>query len=260
MAKINENEVKEALYTSLKELGLSDLEIDLYTISLTLGSSQISTIAEHLQISRPNVYKVIKSLEKHGLAKFSEKTKYSRDFIVESPATVLKKVRNKKELISRLDNEIVSHLPDLLAAYHQGGKETKIKIIQGKDQYLKIFVQILEESQKEISFFGSAQDFIGFISWEEERNWIKRRIKKQIFMRSLILPGEDANTLKISDKDQMRETRMIKTQSPFNTSFHLFANKMIIWQPKVPLAVLIEDNNIISMFKSVFDSLWETSE
>jgi hypothetical protein len=43
------------------------------------------------------------------------------------------------------------------------------------------------------------------------------------------------------------------------TSFQLFANKVIIWQPKAPVAILIEDQYVIAMLKSIFDKLWEVS-
>lgn len=256
----NQPGMEESLYTSLKELGLTDLETNLYIISLALGPSPISAIAKRIKISRPNVYKIIKTLENRGLAKFSEKEKYARTFMVEPPTVILEKIRTKKEAMEKLDHQFVGDLPDLLAMYQQGGKETKIKIIRDKEQYLKIFNQILEETKDTMEFFGSAQDFIDFISWEEEKKWIKRRIKKGLLIRSLILPGSNAETLKSTDTDQMRETRILKTKNSFVASFQLFANKMAVWQPKAPLVVLIEDNYIIEMFKTMFYLLWENSK
>jgi sugar-specific transcriptional regulator TrmB len=260
MDKTKQKEVQNLLYTSLKELDLTDLEINLYSISLLIGPSPISVIAKHLNISRPNVYKIIKTLENHSLAKFSEKGKYSRTFMVESPTVILNRIRAKKETLGLIDHQIVNQLPDLLALYQQGGKETQIKIIQGKEQYLKIFKQSVEESKQAMEFLGSAKDFIGFISWQEENNWIKKRIKKGLLIRSLILPSVDADTLKSTDDKQLRETRILATQTPFVTSFQLFANKIIIWQPKAPLAVLIEDRYIVDMFKTMFYCLWDISK
>lgn len=261
MNKNKQTEVKESLYTSLKELGLTELEINLYSVSLTLGPSPISEIAKNLQISRPNVYKIIKTLEKHGLAKFSEKGKFARTFMVESPTLILEKIREKKELLGKIDYDIVNNLPNLLSLYQQGGKETKIKIFQGKEQYLKTHNQILEETGKQIEFFGSTEDYFNFfISLKIENTWMKKRIKKGVFVRSLVLPSQDTKTLKSNDNQQLRETRILNTPNLFNTSFQLFANKMMIWQPKTPLAVLIEDEYIVTMFRSMFYMLWEVSK
>lgn len=49
----------------------------------------------------------------------------------------------------------------------------------------------------------------------------------------------------------------INAPIPFQTAFQLFGNKVIIWQPKAPLAVLIEDEYIVQMLKSIFFIMWE---
>ena len=103
------------VYTSLKELGLTDYEANLYIISVKLGPTPIKKLAEILQISRPNVYKVIKGLEKYGLTKFSDKEKFSRNFIVEPPTIVLEKLREKREKLAEIDRNYTVNLPELLA-------------------------------------------------------------------------------------------------------------------------------------------------
>ncbi|MDD2935092.1 MAG: helix-turn-helix domain-containing protein [Candidatus Pacebacteria bacterium] len=257
----NQNEVIKDLYTALKELSLTDLEIGLYTISLSLGPSPIKTIAEHMNISRPNVYKVIEGLEKHGLAQFSSRKKYTRDFSVEAPTKVLELLRKKKEKQSNIEFELMSAMPDLLAQYQQSDRPTKIKAYSTPEEFLKIFHQILDEAKDEICFFGSAQDFLGFISWDEEKKWIKKRTKKGLFIKSLLLPSEDTDTVRArGDKKELRETRIFHSPAPFVTSFQLFANKAIIWQPKATLAILIEDEYIVTMLKIIFDKLWEISK
>jgi HTH-type transcriptional regulator, sugar sensing transcriptional regulator len=257
---MEQSEMHKNLYNSLKEIGLTDLEANLYVVSLSLGPSSIVNIAKHLGISRPNVYKVIVGLEKQGLAKFSDRAKFTRKFTVESPTVVLEIIRKKREAIAGMDHEIVSILPDLLTKYHQGESLTRINILQGKEQFLKIFNQSLEEESKEIMYFGAAHEFIGFISWAAEKDWIKRRLKKNISLKALLLPSEDANTLKQKDEEELRETRILKGAWPFVTSFQLFANKVVIWQPKAPLAALIEDQYIVEMLKSMFEFMWAKSE
>lgn len=257
---MEQNKLKKSLYRGLKELGLSESEINLYSVSLELGQTSIVNIARHMGISRPNVYKVIAGLESRGLAKFSDMGKYARSFLVESPAAVLEMIRKKREAMSEIDHNFVSALPDLVTKYHQGQTPTKVKVLEGKEQFLKIFKQSLEEEKKEILFFGATEDFISFISWAEERKWIAKRVRKKIFVRVLTLPGKGgAEILRPQDKEEMRETRILKGAWPFLTSFQLFANKLVIWQPKTPLAVLIEDQYIVEMIKSMFDLIWEHS-
>lgn len=256
----SDTEMKQNLYTSLKELGLTESEANLYTTSLTLGPSTITALADHLSMPRPNVYKVIAGLEMYGLAKFSERKKHTRTFVVESPTVVLEKLRKKREAVASLDHTLVGAMPDLLALYHQGETPTKVKIFQGEDQWMKLFFQVLDETKDTISFFGSADAFIDMISWETEKKWIKKRVKKGIHINVLLTPGKDAQTLKETDEGQMRTTRFFRGKIPFVTGFMLYANKVIIWQPKAPLAVLIEDEYIVQMLRSVFETLWNASK
>ncbi|MEF3691968.1 MAG: helix-turn-helix domain-containing protein [Candidatus Moraniibacteriota bacterium] len=250
----------QSLYNPLKELGLSELEVNTYIISLKLGPSTISNIAKNLHIARPNVYKVIRELERRGLAKFSSKKSYARNFVVESPAAVLEKFRQKKKEDQLKESELVAAMPSLITNYQQGLLPSKINIYQGKEDFKKIFFNILEEADKKIWFCGSAQDFIGFVSWSDEKRWIKQRMKKGLFINSLLLPSEDAYNLNKADKDEMREIRIMKGFYPFSSSFQLFANKVIFWQPAAPLAIVIEDKYLVEMMVSIFDNLWEKAK
>ncbi len=253
---LSKNELKEILYDSLKKLGLTENEIALYLLSLSLGPTTITMLAEHMAIPRPNVYKVIEGLEKQGLAYFSQRKKYTRTFMVESPRVVRDLLKKKKHELAQCDQKIVSSLPELLTLYKQGELPTSIRILQGKEQFLQLFFQIIEEEKCESQFCGSVQDFIGFISWQEEREWIQRRMQKGIKIRALLLPSEDAQVLQSTDEKELRETRILDSVQPFTTSFQLFANKIILWQPKAPLAVLIEDEYITQMFRSIFEKMW----
>lgn len=245
------------LYTSLDELGLSDVEKRVYVASLSLGPSPISALAEHVGIARPNVYKIIDSLKELGLAAQEGREKYTRTFMVEPPTVVLELLRKKKEALSETDIGLSGSMPDLLALYHQGEGGTKIKVLKGKEQYVKVFQQSVEEEKHEIQFCGSAGDFINFISWDVENAWIRERLKRNVHIKVLILPGETARALKERDKEELRETRILKSGEQFKSSFMLYGNKLVFWQPEAPLAVLVEDQYIVQMMREMFRLLWK---
>ena len=253
---ISQSEVRENLYTSLKELGLTESESNLYITSLSLGPTTIASLAENLNIPRPNVYKIIAELEVYGLAKFSERKRYLRTFMVEPPTAVLEQLRKKREAMGTLDQTLVGAMPDLLALYRQGEMPSKIRIFNGEKEWLKIFFQVLDEAKNTIEYFGSADAFINLITWEKEREWIAERVKKNIHMNALLTPGEDATVLEATDKQDMRMTKIFRGTVPFVTGFMLYANKVIIWQPKTPLVILIEDEYIVQMLRSIFTALW----
>lgn len=257
---LSQIEIQQNLYKSLKELGLSEHEISLYTLSLSLGPVPITKLAEAMNIPRPNVYKLIEGLEQHKLANFQYQKHRKKTFMVESPTVIIDLIRKKREDLHSLDYQVTSLMPDLLALYRQGELPTSIKILENKQAFEKAFDDSLEETKDVSEFFGSTEDFITFISWEHEQNWIEKRVKKKLFIRVLSLPGKNAEILKSKDKQELRETRILKTDKPFNSSFQLYGNKVIIWQPNAPLAILIGDEYITKMLKSIFYMLWETPQ
>lgn len=256
---LSKQELKKNLYTSLQLLGLSEQEIELYIASLSLGPSSITKIAKVMNVARPNIYPLIKGLEKQELVKLGKQKKYERQFMVEPPTLVLQKVRELKQEVDDHEADLVSAMPDLLALYSQGERETNIKILKSREDHIKAFKQVIEESKGTIEFFGNADDFVNYVTWEVENQFIKSRMKNNIKIRILVLPGEITSQFQKKDKEQMRETRIYKGKF-FNTSYQLFANKVIIWQPKAPLAVLIEDQYIVEMLKSMFYMLWKISK
>ena len=253
----SKSEIKESLYNSLKELGLSENEIKLYVMSLSLGPTTITKLSKHLSVNRPNIYKLIRGLEEHGLAQFSERSRYQRSFVVKAPTVVRELLAKKRNALGEFDQRLVSAMPDLLSLYKQGEVPTKIRVMSGEEEFLKVFDQSLEEAKEEMQFFGSTSEFIGFITWKVEKEWIKRRIKKGLKMRVLALPSDEAKALKSKDREELRETRIIKEATPFATSFLIFANKVTLWQPKAQLVVLIEDQYFVEMLRSMFEWMWE---
>lgn len=249
-------EIQANLNNSLKELGLSEHEMNLYTLSLSRGPSSINELSQFLSVSRPNLYKVIQGLEKQGLAHFSDKKGYKKTFIVESPTLITELLRKKKNAISVFEQQTLSIMPSLLDLYKQGDRPAIVQTVQGEKEFLTVFNQILDEAKDTIEFFGSAQDLIRFISWSNEREWIKERVRKNLLIRCLIFPSDDAETLKNTDKVELRETKILSQCTPFSSSFHLFANKVVLWQPKSPMGIVITDEYLVSMFKNIFYGYW----
>jgi DNA-binding MarR family transcriptional regulator len=251
------SQVTQSLYTPLKELGCSEQEIEVYTTSLVLGPSPIQSISARLSIARPNIYKIIRSLEEKGLAQFSEKKKYARNFLVSSPAIILEQLRGKEREIAVGTRDLSLVMPDIMTLFRQGDMPSKVKVLDGGDQFLRIFWSILEEGKSPLRFLGSAGEFINFISWNEEHKWIKERVRRNLFINCLLLHDEDAEILRGRDDKEMRETRFLEGASPFITGILLFGNKATLWQPKAPSVTLIEDEFIVQMFREIFDRLWE---
>lgn len=249
---------EDLLRQLLRELHLAPLEIELYLTSLRLGPVSIATLATELKVARPNIYKVIASLETHGLARFAEQKGLRKTFSVEPPTKITELIEARQRIVTQQQEELTRAMPDLLALYQQGELPTSIKVYEGSTRFEQLFFQMLNEAGHAFQFFGSAADFIQHISKEKHARWMDSRKRRGIRVQALFLPDPSAKTIE-SDNDPLRETRYLKHAQPFSPSFFLFANKIVIWQPKAPLALLIQDQYIVAMMRSMFALLWEQS-
>ena len=256
MAETRIDQVAQSLYKTLKETGVSENEIKLYVSALRLGPSLISRLAKAMGVTRPNVYKVAKGLEKRSLGSFTG-SGYKRRFAASSPTAVASVLREKRKELEKIDFELTQELPSLLGMFKQGELPTKISVIIEKERLMEAFAKVFEEADKEVLFLGSSEDLNQLVTAPRLIKLIGRRVRRGVRTKLLLFPGEAAKLFKSKDAVELRETRVIKNLSHFTTSFYLFANKAIFWQPKAPLAVLVEDEYLVQMLKSIFDHLWE---
>lgn len=247
-----------ALERALDELGLTEHEKRLYLVSLTLGSASISTLAEHLGLSRPNVYKVIAGLVKRGLAQFSGgKTKYAKAFVVESPSTVHQLLRKKQDEANSVDMALTAELPGLIGLYEQGSRPANVRVLQGKKEFVEAYVRVFEEADTSIRFFGAIDKFLETIGGEFGDVRIKRRVERNVPLRALALPSVEAEAMRAKDAENLRTTRILSGAASFTSSFYLFADKVVFWQPESPSAILVEDRSLATMLGSMYDLLWD---
>jgi len=259
MAKNTKNENNEYLYTALEKIGLTPHECRLYLLSIELGPTTIPELADKLHITRPNLYKVIQGLAKKGLTVLPERKRYARTFIVQSPSVVMDLVRKQSETFKKIDANLIEELPQLMRQYQQGYAPTKVKLIFGEKEFIKAYIRVFEEAHGTIQFFGDLTGFIKMIGPEFGRIRIKKRVERGVSIQALVLPGYEQTGLK-NDPRELRELRVLSGAAPFITSFYLYANKAILWQPKTPMAVLVEDEYLVSMIRSMFSMLWNISK
>lgn len=254
---LSQAQLQEFLLPALEELGLTEYEKKLYLLSLTLGPTPVSAFAKELGVSRPNVYKVILGLEKHGLAIFSERNGRKRTFSVESPHVLIQCLRKKREKLTQLDQDVFKILPDLLALYQQGDRPTKLQVFDTKETWIKAFFLTLAETSGEHLFFGNVERFLA-MDPQEQKRWVEERTRRGIKGRLLSLQSSETQNKQMHDPSELRETRILKLQT-FETSYQIFGKKAIIWQPLAPLAILIEDDYIVTMLKAIFEGFWASS-
>lgn len=249
----------EELVKLLEELGIAGNEASVYLACLELGPTSITRIARKAEVERATVYAILERLKDRGLVGIEVKD-YDRRVQVEAPDKLLVLAKQKKRSIEAREHQFKEILPDLLATVNQRGKQPKVRFYEGKEQFMQVFDQILDEAKGEMYYFGQVDLFVQLVSWEFEKQWIKRRMRKKIFIYLFVNKCELGERYKKYDAQELRETRFLPENMQFEASFLLWGNKIVLWNPVVPLAIAIEDEIIVKMFREMFFRLWKVAK
>jgi len=247
---------KDVITNLLDELGITGNDARVYLASLELGPTTITKIARKAEVERATVYAILDRLKEKGLVSINVK-EYDRHIQVEAPDKLLVLAEHKKRAIQEQEHKFKEILPDLLASVNQRGKQPKVKFYEGKEQFMQVYDLSVDEAKDKMYFFGVASTFIDLISYQLEQEWIKRRIRRKIHIDILVHKTSLTEKFKNDDKKEMRTTQFLPADMKFEASYLLWGNKIALWNPVVPLAIVIEDEIIVKMFKEMFLGLWE---
>lgn len=244
------------MYVALRELELTESEQRLYVASIARGPMSISKMATILGIPRPNLYKIIDRLIQKGLVDSRSRTRYAKTFCVEPPQVISELLKKKRDEQSSIDRNFIEKLPSYMGAFRQGSAPLKVKVLVGQKDFEDLYDQMYEEAEGEIRFCGSLRAFgkaFGQSSIDEN---VQRRLKKNILGKALVLTSDRGYFADSKHQADRREVRYLEELDECTPSFHVFSNKIVFWQPVVPMAVLIEDVYLVKMMSSLYDWMW----
>ncbi len=241
----------------LTQLNLSPHAKEAYSKLLAHNEPNLSQLAKSLGVSRPHLYKTLSELEQSGLIKFNHHLPGINGIQVTPPTIILQKIREQKSQVSKVESDILKMLPELMSAYDQGNQLSKIRVFTGDQDFFNLLMSIADEERKSIIYFGAIDYFIDCVTWTNQEKWMQARVHAGIQIQALLTESSEAYLLKRKDKAQLRETRILHRHDDFITSYHVFSNKIVFWQPKAKMAILIEDQHLARMMKMMFQNLWE---
>jgi sugar-specific transcriptional regulator TrmB len=247
------------LEKSLQELGLSNFQIQLYSLLIKKEDLNIMQLAKELGVYRLKVYDALEELKQFNL--IQKESNYSRKIIIEPPSKIITLLKRKETELSTLNTNLSEYLPTLQNEYYSSRKQPIIKVYEGKTQFINIFHQILEELEAgdEICIIGEGQDFYDIIDFEyyystfrEDR--IKRVIKAKVLWKQPILL--DIKKLISTDSKELRKSKTLPTNFSSPGSIWITKNKVINWTTVLPKAIVIQDQNLVLFYNELFESYW----
>ena len=243
----------------LKQLNFSEKEIDIYLAALKLGSASVTELAKSAEIKRPTTYVILEKFKQMGLISFSRK-KDKKIFFAENPEKLLQLLEEEKETLLAKEEKLKNSLPKLKALRKKDTIVPTVKYYKGKEGVWSILNNIMNSKHdSRMITSGKAFDVLG--KKRIQRDVLQKR--KQIGTKSYIISDHDPHQIDTYRKKELlfREFRFLPETIDLNSLVYIYENKIALVFLKVPLSgIVIENKELSSVFKFMFDSLWKKLE
>jgi sugar-specific transcriptional regulator TrmB len=260
------------LIKKLMKSGLTDKEALIYVSVLELREAFPSRIAKYAGIRRSTAYNILTSLSIKGLVnEIMNKDKIY--YQIEKPENVLKFTKSRLHQVEESISEITEILPNIKNIYSSNQDQAKITYYSGKKGFFDIFDDMVTNQKPyEMLNFTNGKEFTNFLDADNKdlfKSYTERKTKNGITTR-IILPDteEDRESREIFysnvDKKFWPEMRFVKKgKFPSASEITIYGiNKVSItnFKKDYETGVIIEDQAIHDMMKTIFDLSWDSRQ
>ncbi len=236
----------------LERAGLNSKEAKVYLSLVQAGQAQVSKIATLAKINRITTYDILDKLKKKGLSSSFVKNKV-RYFNATKPDIVVNEFEKRAQ-------DLKNALPKFREIM---GEETgaKIRHLEGIEGVKSIYLESLTVSG------DTGSEILAILNndkiyelWPEfERDYLKKKAKKQIFSRIVSVDTRDISEIKAEDSKFYQETRLIPKGFRFSgCNILLYKGKACIVSLGDEITgVVFESGLIVQSFLSMFEMMWQ---
>lgn len=247
---------------TLKQIGLKEKEIKVYLSILKLGPSPVQTIATETGIKRTTAYLVLEKLKEVGLAgEIINKNK--KLFFGEKPEKLLKIIREKKKEMEKEEERVKELLPQLekILKNKNVSSDEEIRHYQGIEGIWNIVENYLKSRKDLYVFFpGKTYEHLGLSRILSDVTKKRRQIGKT---KAYIITDYHTQNKKFfrEEDTDFREIRFLPEISCFDSGILIYDQKIALVSLQKPYSsILIQNTEIFSLVKFMFDIIWQSLE
>lgn len=251
----------------LIEAGLSEEQAAIYSALLDKGPLKAGAIASWTGIKRGLIYKVLDQLENMGLITEKGGEGTVAVFSPNHPSR-LSEIMEQKEKSLALAKETVSFsLGALSSKFNLLSGKPNIQFYEGEDGVEKVLNDTLYAKDEVLTYADI--EIIEKYFKDINKRYVEKREKLNIKKRVLVIENDfskkffnDLNTIN-PEYFSVTDIKMVKTPiSEVEGAIQIYENKigLITISNDNLISIIIEDERINKLFKSMFEALYSTSE
>ncbi len=230
---------------ALTHLGLTPKQADVYLALLQAGSASVAQLSKRADTKRPTTYLILEELRSKGLATITPGKRII--YTAESPERLAEEERRRSDLLK-------AKIPELAALYNSKKEKPKIRYYEGTDAIITLYREIF--NSLEIDMFGSIITIDPTI-FKAIWPWLEKFVKSKKRIRDLV--PHDTNSLEFAKKrnSEFHQIKIVSRETILPTDNIIYQNKLAIFSYKdTPLAVVIENGDVATTYKSLFNLVW----
>lgn len=229
----------------LKEVGLTEIEANVYLALIKHGSSLAGKISSYTGIHRRTVYDAIERLIEKGLVTYI-RTNNKKYFEAVDPKRLLGILKEKELSISKA-------IPELEKQFRFVKEKKETVFLRGKNVLQSIFNEQMETPG--VVFYSGDSSILAEIFRKYLKKFEGVMKEKKILIKTItdIAGREKKDMLDI----ECCEFRFLKKWTPNKTVILGYGAKLVIisWSDE-PIAILIKEKEISECFFNYFRILW----
>lgn len=242
------------LLKTLKGVGLSANEANIYITLLTLGPNPVSTIAKKAELNRSSCYDILKRLMKKGFLHQTNRDSLTYFAAVE-PRLILSQLALKKDNLEHKIEHLRQSLGQLEQLQCDGLQKPSVVFFEGQAGILNIMEDTLTSSET-VRAYASLNELTALLP-NYFPKYYKRRTSKGIFVKAIYPANKESYAHKLRDSEEHRESRLIPPEFDFHLDILIYDNKVAITSLKEKFGLLIKSQSMASAQKKIFDLIWE---
>jgi sugar-specific transcriptional regulator TrmB len=235
---------------SLRNSGLSKVEVDTYLVILTNGPMSAGKIAKLTHNYRANVYQAIERLKSKGFISETQGKK-SKLFEALSPKHILNDFDKKKSALEKI-------IPALNQMKATSIATTSMRIIEGVSGWKHLLDEFIEIGQERV-VYGIPKEVEMLRNFFKEYH--KKRALKKIWLRHLF-NYEARERINLTNKLPYTKSKYLPKEfdQPVSTSVCGPLVALTVYQGKHIVTLLIENQIIADAYRKYFEYLWKKSK
>lgn len=234
---------------TIKNLGLSEQETEIYLTLLKMGDLPASRIAKIVGLKRTTVYPVLQNLSIKSYIRVVYKNNL-RYYQASSPQSIVSYMEKKI-------NDFNSIIPILQSFEKSQAQSIGLRFIETKEELRNFYIDIINEYENRSYLVIGDTTAWQSVDVEFFRHQFPRE-RANANIKTKLLLTHNSKKLIPSDKTLLRTYKFLPKKYIFKSTIDVFDDKILIVSPEInALALVIAIPAMTDIFRSIFEFMWE---